>query len=363
MRQVSQRTRCGVTLVELMVVVGMILVLLAIALPTLKFALSGRQKGEASRRVNTFLYTVQAKAAQTQLPVGVLIERHSGSMETPDVEAANQSFRLYTASVPPPYSGDLVGAKASVLDSRITGHAQAVSFSGITSAQLPNLGKSDGNRIRFDYRGSYFELRLPLDPGPDGFWGTPGNDDGDGSTNEYDESGWPGSDDVTLWPPAVGADPIVMGLEHVEGSNAPFPPDSVSFPYQIIRKPIKSSEGSIELPKGTVVDLNASGFKAGGLQFAASSPIVSPVIIMFQPSGAIDRLYFDDNAGVNASGTVFLMIGSDDELELNNLNNEDNFWISIGHSTGAITSERNIANSNVVQARRLARESQTMGGS
>lgn len=411
MRQFHRKTRAGVTLVELLVAIGMILALLAVALPTLKAALSGRRHREASRIVNTFCYAAQAEAARKQLSVGVWIERHSNSIESPDIVSANQCFRLYTAEIPPPYSGDSVGATA-----RITGPGTATFTNSAGITYLCGLGDS----IRFNHKGPYYTV-----------------------TN-------------------IAAGPTVS-FTH---PSAPFPRTGSVVPYTVLRQPMKSSASSIELPKTTTIALSESGIGASGVQFGAGSAgDQTPVVIMFNPNGGIDRVYYQ-NIFVRPLGTVHLMIGKDGEegfelfsaqnadgassavefpggtgvfltsgsfgagqamlqsspdgstwtnviarnassppggthfrtsgpvqlrvnltgssgaslnasvMTADNLSTDDNFLISIGHSTGSITSETNVGSPSVIsllssgqaaqavaESRKFARESQTMGGS
>ena len=72
---------------------------------------------------------------------------------------------------------------------------------------LINGGPFNGTGAGFDRRvpRQNLEAVLPIDPGADGVWGTAnggpagnGDDDDDGTSNELDEAGWPGSDDTEL---------------------------------------------------------------------------------------------------------------------------------------------------------------------
>jgi len=68
-------TRRGVTLVELLVVVMILLTLTAIALPALSPSITDRKIREASRGVSTFLSVARARAIRLGRPVGVQLRR------------------------------------------------------------------------------------------------------------------------------------------------------------------------------------------------------------------------------------------------------------------------------------------------
>jgi len=54
--------------------------------------------------VTAFLGAAKARAVQLGRPVGIVIERENGQAF---------AFRMAQVEVPPPYSGDIVGSKAT----------------------------------------------------------------------------------------------------------------------------------------------------------------------------------------------------------------------------------------------------------
>ncbi len=303
-RRSNVKSRRGLTLIELMVVVAMIVVLLGITLPAMKAALEGRRNREAARIVVSYFMAKQAQASELRRPVGVWIERSKNDTE--------KSYTLFTAEVPPPYSGDAIGATATIL---INGPDLAPGVMGI-------------------------------------------DDDTDGTVDNNSEVGWPGSDDYyavlsnsTMLQTLVKiGDEIKFGYRNPVlqitavgtsgvnfNHNGVLPADGAVLPYEIIRRPIRSSIASVELPKSTAIDLDSSGIHDAGTEF---SGLTSPVVIMFSPQGSLERIYYDPSiaTGIRPSGTVQLLVGNDDELELDNLRAPDSFWVSIGHISGSIFS-------------------------
>ena len=95
----------GVTLLELLVVMLILLMVTAAAIPIIAPAMQNRQMRESTRLVTSFMGAAKARAVQSGRPVGVVIERFNG-----------QPFALQMSQVevPPPYSGDIIGARLEV---------------------------------------------------------------------------------------------------------------------------------------------------------------------------------------------------------------------------------------------------------
>ena len=100
------RSRRAFTLVELLVVIAIILILLALAAAVVQPMLEGRDVREGARQVATYIGSAQAQAAARNRSVAVWIERLDGKPGT--------ALQLYMAEVPPPYMGDVLGARARI---------------------------------------------------------------------------------------------------------------------------------------------------------------------------------------------------------------------------------------------------------
>ncbi len=342
--------RRGLTLIELLVAVGLIMILVALAIPTLKFALDDRKTREASRILNAFAAGAKSRAAEKGRPVGIWFERHNKN--------PGAALRLFMAEVAPPYSGDVVGALARV--SRIVGGGVAeCELDALTAGSFQFLVQQGdiqvGDTIRFDYTNPDYEIT---------------------------------SIDVTTNP----SNPTIQ----FRNSSVPLPPTVApgsqppGVPFQITRRPVRSMVGSVELPESVAVDLTYSGFGVAGTELEPGSPApgpqdTRPVVVMFDPGGGIDRVYFRGTV-VRPSTSVHFLIGvleqvgnryldpqnssaGNPDLHIDNLEDPASLWVSLGQITGSVTSSENREvlrswglSRKVNEARLIARRSQAMGG-
>jgi hypothetical protein len=139
----------------------------------------------------------------------------------------------------------------------------------------------------------------------------------------------------------------------------------------------------MELPRDTVIDLTNSGFGPTGRTFGAAN---APILIVFGPNGDVERVTGLSLADPPTS-TIHLLLGRIDQLAepgsnsttwsvTYNANLEDleNFWISVGHQTGKVTTAENAwalrpqppgtptFTESLRAAREFAQSAQSMGG-
>jgi len=294
------RRRPGVTLVELLVVVAVLAILLGAALTMLRPVMKDMKVREAARMINAYLACAQARAAALNRPVGVYIERFENK--------PGASYQLFMAETPPPYAGDAVDSRA------ILSGNNTATFSG-QNALLTALCSS-GDFIRFDFRGPSYRITSLS-----------------GGSVQFDLDDYP-------------------------------PPPKGTVAYQIFRKPVKSSVGPLDIPEPLAIDIGYSGIGRNG-EFSPSDS--QPIIIAFAPNGSIDRVYGKDKAGgvlerEGPMGAVHLLIGWADKIGTENLGDGGNRWVSIGHTTGRITTTENVEGASTpTQARELAADAQGMG--
>lgn len=102
-RRQPTASRCGLTLVELLVVIVLITVLVAAAIPVLAPGGDERRLREASRNLNAYLRSAQTRAIQTGRPFGVALRRASEDSQNGADNAA--VVRVEYVETPPPYAG------------------------------------------------------------------------------------------------------------------------------------------------------------------------------------------------------------------------------------------------------------------
>ena len=166
---VSRRHRHGMTLVELLIVVTIMTILLAVAIPRIRPAFQDRNLREASRQVNTFFAGARARAQTVGRPVGVWIE----PIDTTET-GSRAAQQLYMAEVAAPFSGGLLGTRvtANPVTITLTSPPHPPAFAGVplgrlyfwTDAGMPNpsdaallanlLEVSEVFTIQFDHRGA-----------------------------------------------------------------------------------------------------------------------------------------------------------------------------------------------------------------
>lgn len=303
--------RRGVTLVELLIVVSIITILAAIALPAMQTGMESRRIREAARAVHVFLGSAQVRALETGRSVGVLIERSEVEHEA--------GVLLRQVEVPPPYAGDLDGAAVRVWR---TGPASPILQAQFQNSAVSNGLIKPGNRIQLNYQGPYYVIQSPAGPGEvqlvDGYF----------DFNSVPDSEPDGYLDWTLT--------LV-----VEGNpaNLPWPTaaPSAGVPFQIIRNPMPSSVAPLGLPRAMVVDLGDSGID--GMMLGVG---IDPMI-MFSPDGQVERVYASNLNGP-VSLPIFLMIGRRDRVGallpedgLQNYQDAGNLWLGLNPQTGRIT--------------------------
>jgi len=309
--------RRGVTLVELLIVVSIMTILAAIALPAMQTGMESRRIREAARAVHVYFGAAQVRALETGRSAGVMIER---SDENPEA-----GVLLRQVEVPPPYAGDVDGATMRVW-------ADTVAGPGIVRAHFPTAMPvsngliSPGNRVQLNYQGPYYTIQLPS-----------------GTDFPVDADGYFDFTTLTDTTPTDGwADETLTLVVDVNQVNLPWPiayPGTI-VPFQITRGPVPSSVAPLSLPRGMVVDLGDSGSDQAG--FPATGVGTGP-LIMFSPDGQIERV-FANGLGASVTSPIFLMIGRADRVGamlpedgLENWQDANNLWVALNPQTGRIT--------------------------
>jgi len=343
--------RRGVTLLELLIVILIVMMITAFSIPVVVPAIQGRRVREGARMLSTFLNAARNRAIETGRPAGIWIERMPGYSEA--------ATNIFMAEVPQHYGGDFQDSR--VVEMIVNTGGKCVGAAGV---QYPNptdfdwwnivvprtrstimadiWSNPDGNEqgvvregdmIKLDGSEYLYTLRtvkMTVD-GHDGagnaklWWyilrGRNSNTHAEGPYNAGRR--WDNSIRIVWWDERTnhGQDGAKISASGMFDYNA------VGRKYQIIRQPTKMSTGGIRLPEGVVLDLNFSGMSDGSLvsnvitttsavdsQFVGSMPFhphrdptdktlnpywgeaiypndTSPILIVFGGGGNVDRLY------------------------------------------------------------------------
>ncbi len=321
--------RRGMTLVELLVVITIVVAIVALAAPIMRPQLKDRKLREASRQVNSACGVAKGRAAERNLSYGIWIKRDTIAGRT------NGAYQVFYAQTPIPFAGETIGATATLTDTNNDGFADTAAFS-----DSQNLVQT-GDVVQFNYKGPKYTVAVTA-PSP--------------------------SKTITF------SSPSALPLPRVPG-NTP-----IQLPFQITRQPVKASGAPLELPPGTVIDLQFSGVGKTGTEMDQAVAGATDIVIMFNPTGGVDRVY---GFTTSSPGTINLLIGRVDQLQAlqdnvgslanTNLVDPTVSWVSIGHLTGTVTTAENYVTNGaamvaatvpiaVAEARTIAVTKQTMGG-
>lgn len=373
------RRRSGLTLVELLVTIAIVLAISAVALPLLAPNAAGRQQREAVRSLSAFINAARTRAIELGRPAGVWIEGLPGNHET--------VASIANCEVPLPYAGQSFQSRCRILVDPALGIGAIQDFGYYVGTNWNSEGATGirlMDTIQLGHHGTKYRITSGQ-PDPDPVRAAKGFLDSPSTTN-----------------------PWIFQIE----SQQPFPAPG-EYPFLIHRAPVKSALNSFELPAGTVLNLDFSGddllplhpvddeddasyWVSTGSGWAAGShephrwveerldgtinPLVKnePIIILFGPNGAIDSVYcfvpFKSTsptaihpAPADADsviwlrqepiGPIYFLVGkSENSVEgapvdsFRDLFDADNQWVSIDPTTGITRStEVNVPNDAVEQ--------------
>jgi type II secretory pathway pseudopilin PulG len=422
----TSNKRLGVTLIELLVAIGIILAITAAVIPVMAPVMAGRRLREGSRGVNTFINSARNRAMVTGRPVGVSFER---------LEAEPQaSIVLHMVEVPPAWSGADTRTKM-----RVNGNGQIIGIGHVEPGALGPIWVRDdywltlvrpGDQIELNSRKQRFRLWSgepfmdfdadgQFDNGSEPYIDSNGNGGYDAAPGSQLTQPKPNDTTKTVYFQLPGPEPVdafastlsnnaIWTLSFDDPRRSMSPPNIPPGDYQfkIIRQPVKSASISYQLPVGTVVDLGVSGIDQGSYFAPLNNTDLSPVILLFAPNGSIDRVWC--HQGMTAGGptastiwgssrptsSVQFLVGRREAVGLTvppgegpdvipNWFDLENLWIGVKSQTGAVSTNPNAAvfdsSGNPIsqpfqdgdeddaravlsQAREFARQGQSMGG-
>lgn len=355
--------RSGLTLIELLVVVFIIVLFVALAAPLLRPRTNDTKLREAARQLNGYFAEARAIAAQRAKNVALVLDRSA----TEGAGSSNIVTRLYLAESPPAYSGDMLDARVTVwsepvqqpfpadLANPINGVPPRVLVLDFT-ANNPMVDVISDSYFSATVSAIPFTIRLgnPGAPTTSGPWYP-------GIAIRGAPAGIPGGRPIQYFILAQYNQPWHKLAPPVPPSPYPPPPHGNSAPFQVNFPPQNSSSSNLELPTGTCVDLNFSGYQYydydPAMPMGQAEPVAasffsnstSPLYIVFGPGG--DVQYVLGAGGINYQptrmnfliGTTDRAIDSDGDTSYrtSNLNDRACQWVTVTARTGFVSTADN----------------------
>ncbi len=310
----NRHARGGVTLVELLVVVTILMMLAAFAIPSIRPMTEGRRVREAVRAVDVLLTRAKTRALEIQRPVGVLFERiRQVDLTGATVYQDDACNILRIVEIPPAYAGEFSNSRMRLVSQVTNGNLLVLRFQILVNDFVNGLIR-EGDQIQFNYQGPYFTITW------DSSASNPPDFEVDSATKSFiffkpDNTTY--AADLQPVPPDQWVDThqLTVTIPTAIATTAP-PGWSIGVPFQIRRQPQPSPIAPLRLPKNTVIDLGDSGYYPVDKEY--SLPVVTPrklypFLIYEQASGenkqfadAFARIGDEGNPALDNQGPVIL---------------------------------------------------------
>ena len=358
----SPKNRHGVTLIELLTVLGIVTLVALLVLPSVKTMLTDRKSTNAATMVRNFLEAARARAVGSQIPVAVVLERVSSvPLDTNDdglidgfdlingrLQSAtstdplpavptplpldtnflpyNSCIRLSMAEQPLPITEKMLAPGISVV------HLLPIDWAGIFQPPAPirnpalsaqeiasrryfavdTINRVNGNKIVGNQL-----IRSLFSVGSEVSFKN-SNTRHLIIETEFDSN-------EILWFTVLSSQAIQTNLEQAIPSND-FIATATYGSFTVFQKPKPINGSNIQLPKGMCIDLSLSGFSSvgnlsftdgsgfhdhdqrirfssawvtGGL-FVPSAQTLRPIYIVFSPDGSLSRVYANGMGSPNS---------------------------------------------------------------
>jgi prepilin-type N-terminal cleavage/methylation domain-containing protein len=368
---VKTSVRRGLTLIELLVTIVIMVTVLAGVLPLVSPNNNARKIREASRQLTTLFSQAQAQAARDGRPVGVAFKETGANSPY-----SGMALEAYLIASPPPFAGFsehsrvVVGEVGSVYGptSTFTDPRFSPALNGYKICRLNFL--VSGNVDAFPPR--TLKIGDIIEVGGNSFLVCDDEDQTTmpNQTEVLNNVEFLLSDPSASTPiPGTTLDAIWLNYHGQMLPQATNPPSGQA--YKIYRQPVNTSEQPLQFPRGIGIDMDASGATGLGtgmpIDFDVSNPFPTAVSVMFSPNGSIETVYRD---GVRRDGVeqIFVLLGlfenanngsqdwndydfsgsvDNDELaqrrkRLNWLS-ADSRWVTVNRAGRIITTENNIS--------------------
>ena len=302
----------GLTLVELMVAILVLSILAGVSLPSVKNSLREQKVSRAASLLKSAIDEGRSRAIASG-GGGIIIDRTG----TDSIEERCQSTRVRFATVPPAYSGDFGIGRATI---------------EVNNAGTPADPTDDTVFLRFANADAPQMVRAQDDIA-NGIQPTLINI---GDVIRMGDAGLPltieGIRTATAYPNEIIVD-VVREFPNQDLNRF----DGRAEQYSIMRSPKPSIAMPIDLPKGSVIDLTASGIGRFGNEFSpfqiagnyldeSAYPFVAPtgadmssVWVLFGERGSISRITLTTTDGssveVPVTGDVHLLVGRGGQIK------------------------------------------------
>jgi len=363
-RVTRQRLRSGMTLIELLVAVAILVIIAAILVPQLRFASADRNIREASRVVAS-LFASASQRAINDGEAGVVIERNPNIVDeaTGHVYAGTSMFMLRQV---PRYIGEDTTDQAELV------RTSSANFSDPAPGNRPDVFQINrnsvdifitmpleqeelgiirvGDQISFNDQGSVRYFITKTD-----FTVDEQTDIVDGirklrlrivAASDFLSDSFPPNAAITEDPNVPDSSRLVIGAAGAAGS------------FTVYRQPRKLVSSRLDMPKGYLVDLRLSGEvdanSGSGMLFdlddrSVGTPAVpNSITYLFNSRGSIDRFFY---SALDRDGNyqrlfkipahpAYLMVreySTDDGGETTNsvMGSDRTMWVTVDHVTGA----------------------------
>jgi hypothetical protein len=378
--------RKGLTLVEILVVITIMMILAAIVLPRLNLNQEGRRIREAARMTSTFLGRAKTKAIETGRPCGVMFAESKPYDHFATV--------LRQVEIPEPYCGSFENSTVQLQQIQAGGQIRIRLQAGALSDGLIR----PGDTIQFGFQGNKYRIlpgTVPVDK--EGFLSFSGLPD---IKVRYEiwlaqwigqwQKANPGVAPIPDPPPPPPGpdgwadDPawLLCEPENPQQTVAPCPTDVLTqvipgwgpmitkwspepLSFQIFRRYETTIAPPLTLPTGAAVDLTGWGIESEELSQLCTT---RSLVVLFSPDGNVSRVHWTDYYGTARSlipsGNVYLLIGtpentppamfvegrvmlvplpSKEEEEQPNWHRLSSRWIGVNPKTGVSVTAENAA--------------------